>query len=112
MGPSWDVPVQVPLISGEVTVDDPAADYLEEYLPEEYDPAEPLIVEFSETVTVDVSELGEAADLPLDDFVVEVVIEQSEIVKELSSVELPLAGLALDVPDITEGSDASSRVPR
>lgn len=105
MGPSWDVPVQVPLISGEVTVDDLVADYLEEYLPEEYDPAEPLIVEFSETVTVDVSELGEAADLPLDDFAVEVVIEQSEIVKELSSVELPLAGLALDVPDITEGFD-------
>lgn len=105
MGPSWDVPVQVPLISGEVTVDDLVADYLEEYLPEEYDPAEPLNVEFSETVTVDVSELGEAADLPLDDFAVEVVIEQSEIVKELSSVELPLAGLALDVPDITEEFD-------
>ena len=101
MGPSWDVPVEVPLISGEVTVDELAADYLEEYLPEAYNPEEPLIVEFSETVEVDVSELGEAADLPFDDFSVEMTISHSELVDEVSSIEMPLADVALNVPGMT-----------
>ena len=58
IGPSWDVPVEVPLISGKVTVNELASEYLKEYLPEEYDLEQPLVLEISKAVRLEPDELG------------------------------------------------------
>lgn len=102
VGPSWNVPVEVPLISGEVTVQELASDYLEAYLPEEYNPNEPLVLEFSDTAIVDVAELGEAADLPFESFTVDVVINQRELVDEVTRLELPLDSFVAEIGDISK----------
>ncbi|MGI6149737.1 MAG: hypothetical protein ACOYEU_10330, partial [Limnochordia bacterium] len=100
IGPSWDVPVEVPLISGKVTVNELASEYLKEYLPEEYDLEQPLVLEISKAVRLEPDELGDALDLPLDGFEVEVEIDSADLIDEVTSLDLPLGEISVEVEDI------------
>ena len=102
IGPSWDVPVEVPLISGKVTVNELASEYLKEYLPEEYDLEQPLVLEISKAVRLEPDELGDALDLPLDGFEVEVEIDSADLIDEVTSLDLPLGEISVEVEDIKD----------
>ena len=101
IGPSWDVPVQVPLIAGEVTVGELAEEYLSDYLPEDYDEDEPLVMQFSDSVQVEVREVAEAGELLPTEFEVEVEVGQDEFVDDVGSITLDLPEIAVELDDMT-----------
>ena len=83
IGPSWDVPVQVPLIAGEITVGELAEKYLSDYLPEDYDEDEPLVMQFSDSVQVEVKS-GRSRRTSPNQFEVEVEVGQDEFVDDVA----------------------------
>ena len=87
-------------ISGKVTVNELASEYLKEYLPEEYDLEQPLVLEISKAVRLEPDELGDALDLPLDGFEVEVEIDSADLIDEVTSLDLPLGEISVEVEDI------------
>lgn len=86
IGPSWDIPLEVPLISGEITVQDWASDLL----PEDFDPEQPLVLEFNESIQVDVTELGETAGLPLDGFSMEAELLEDEFEGDFGDIDVEI----------------------
>lgn|GEM_PF-5981969 len=90
IGPSWDVPVQVPLMAGATTVYELLEKALQDYLPDEYNPEKPLAIQFSESWELDPGEL--AADwLPeLENESVQFDVNTAALLDETTiSVEVP-----------------------